>query len=82
MPARRQDFADDNAVEAVAMRLDTVHLVADHRQSVREFIRLHGRIDPFTQPFFGEFHLPTFRYLNWRKKRRSFSKNVRRSSTP
>jgi hypothetical protein len=45
---------------------------------MRQLISSQVGIDPLAQPGFDNLHRC---YLNWRKKRMSLSKNVRKSST-
>ena len=75
----RHDLGHDHAVEAGTFGVDTVDLEAQHRQLVLERLRIEIRVDPFAQPRLYDLHRI---YLNCRRKRRSFSKNVRRSVTP
>ncbi len=43
--------------------------------------RVHGRVHPLAEPALADFHR-TAPWLNWRRKRKSLSKNSRKSLTP
>ena len=66
-------------VSAGALGIDTVDFEPQHGQLMLERRRIEIGIDPLTQPGFCNLHRT---YLNCRRKRRSFSKNVRKSVTP
>ena len=72
------DLADDHAVESCAFDGYFVDFETEHGQLMRKVAGLQFRINPFTQPGLYDLH---HRYLNCLRKRMSFSKNVRRSST-
>ena len=78
MPGYGDDLRNDNAVEAGALRYYFVHFVSRHGQAMTECSSIQVRINPFSQPRFDNLH---GRYLNCRRNRKSFSKNVRRSVT-
>ncbi len=75
----RDNLGHDDTVESGAFDVHSVHFEAQHCQLVLERLRIEVRIDPFSQPRLYDLHGV---YLNCRRKRRSFSKNVRRSVTP
>ena len=74
---------DDVTVEGEGIEdvviAEVVDFQAKHRQLVSQLLGFEVRTDPFTQPGFRNLHRD---YLNCLRKRRSFSKNVRRSETP
>ena len=76
--------------------LDAIDFEPCHGDLCRQRLGIHRRIDPLAQPLFANFHgIPSLdrcrpamfgrrpaTYLNWFSKRRSFSKNMRKSLTP
>ena len=79
MPGNLDDLGYDDTVEPGTFDVNPVDLETQHRQLVLQRLRIEVRIDPFPQPGLYDLHGV---YLNCRRKRRSFSKNVRRSVTP
>ncbi len=77
------DLADDDAIERSADRLDAFDLEAGHRQALHERIAVGLDVDELAEPVFGKFHalFPSFQ-ANCFRKRKSFSKNWRKSLTP
>ena len=73
------DPAHDDAGEGRGGRLGRLDLEPGHRQPFAQARGIERGIDHRAQPAFGEFHGDL---ANWRRKRRSFSKNRRRSLTP
>jgi hypothetical protein len=73
------DFGNDDAVETIALDPNAINFQPQHRQLMPKCLRIEVRVDPFAQPRFYNLHRA---YLNCLRKRRSFSKNVRRSVTP
>jgi hypothetical protein len=76
MPGDVQHMGDDDIVELRGDRVEFLDLEAGHGQQMGEFLARQLGIDEGTQPGFGEFH------ANCLRKRRSPSKNRRRSLTP
>ena len=72
-------FGDHNAIQPVTFDANVIDFVTEHCQLVTERIGIKLGINPLAQPGFCNFHRA---YRNCRRKRRSFSKNVRRSVTP
>ena len=72
------DFTNDNAVKTFTLERNLIDFETEHRQLVSKVAGFEVWIDPLAQP--GIYYLHS-RYLNWRRNRMSFSKNVRRSST-
>jgi hypothetical protein len=75
-PGSVYSLADDDLFEVRRRRLDLFDFDAAEGDRIGEGIRIEIGIDESSQPVFGELHVNCFR------KRKSFSKNNRRSLTP
>ena len=71
-----QHLGDDDVVELGRDRLQSFDFEAGHGQQMGQFLARQPGVDEGAQPGFGEFH------ANCLRKRRSPSKNRRRSLTP
>ncbi len=76
MTRHLQHLGDDDIVELRGDLVEFLDLEAGHGQLMGEFLARQFGIDEGSQPGFGEFH------ANCLRKRRSPSKNRRRSLTP
>ena len=76
MPGALHDARDDNTIQRRAEHGQLFDLQTDRGQRRGEFIARGRRLDVLAQPVFGKFH------ANCPKNRTSFSKKLRRSSTP
>ncbi len=74
-----QHFPDDDALEIARSRLDRFDLDPAHRETRGQRSRVHAGIHPFAEPGKADAHAQP--RLNCARKRRSFSKNMRRSLT-
>ena len=72
----RLHFADDDIRERRRCRLNGFDFEPDHRERVRQPAHVLARVDPLAQPLQADLH-----QANCPRKRRSFSKNRRRSLT-
>ena len=78
------DFGNHHAFKSRRNRRAIFDFKTGHGHGFGQLVARQIRIDDTAQPFFGKqhfFYLLTD-YLNWRKKRRSPSKNRRKSSMP
>src|SRR5580658_8646487 len=63
--------------------LDVLDFEPRHRQATAQFIEVRLDRDEFLEPAQRQFHeAASLADRNWPRKRKSFSKNRRRSSTP
>ena len=74
----RQHLRHDDAAEGRRDALKGLDLQSRHGEAVRQLGAGKRRIDKLSQPVFGKLH----DYLNCERKRKSPSKNSRRSFTP
>ena len=79
MALDREHFAHDDALEITGGRLDRLDLESAHREPRRERRGIASGIHPFAEPGEADAHVQP--RLNCARKRRSFSKNMRRSLT-
>jgi hypothetical protein len=76
MPSNRLHLADDDIRQRRRRRLNRLDFEPDHRQRMCQPAHVGARVGPLPQPLQADLHQE-----NCRRKRRSFSKNKRRSLT-
>ena len=78
----RDDPPDHDVLERGACRLDAVLLEPERGELLGEGAGVEGRIYPLAKPSLADLHAPAPLVWKCSRKRRSFSKKRRRSSTP
>src|ERR1700722_6045485 len=78
-----EHLRDKHTVEGRGDMLDVLDLQPRHRQAATKLVEAGVDRDEFLEPAQRQLHdASSLADRNWLRKRRSFSKNKRRSSTP
>src|SRR6185437_11707679 len=78
-----EHLGNKHAVESRCAMLDALDLESGHREAPAQLVDIGLERDEFLEPTERQLHdAASLAERNWLRKRRSFSKNRRRSSTP